>query len=145
MRHRPDPPSRRVTSVKGVFGIAVALGVILARPPAFAHHSFAVEYDANKPIEGTGVIAKVDWTNPHVRIYVDIADASGTVTTWSLELGSPNSVRRRGWTKNDLRVGDTISFKGYAGRKIPTRSVALSITVANGRSLKISGGSDEPN
>jgi hypothetical protein len=129
--------------VKGVLGIAAALAVILAVPPVRAHHSFAVEYDAHKPIAGTGVISKVEWTNPHVRIYVDVAAATGSVTTWSLELGSPNSIRRRGWTKNDLKVGDTIDFTGYGGRTVATRSVALSITGANGRSLVISGGSDE--
>jgi hypothetical protein len=129
--------------VKGVLGIAAALAVILAVPPVRAHHSFAVEYDADKPIAGTGMIAKVEWTNPHVRIYVDVADATGSVTTWSLELGSPNSIRRRGWTKNDLKVGDTIDFTGYGGRTVATRSVALSITGANGRSLVISGGTDE--
>jgi hypothetical protein len=131
--------------VKALVTIAVGLCVLLVAPPLFAHHSFAVEYDASKPIEGTGVISRVEWTNPHVRIHVDVTGATGAVTTWSLELGSPNSVRRRGWTKNDLKVGDTLGFKGYAGRTIATRSVALSITLANGRSLTIAGGSDEPN
>jgi hypothetical protein len=129
--------------VKGIVAIAMALGIILAPPPAAAHHSFAVEYDANKAIEGTGVISKVEWTNPHARIYVDVTGTTGSVTTWNLELGSPNSIRRRGWTKNDLNVGDRISFTAYGGRTTLTRGVALSITVANGRTLTISGGSDE--
>jgi hypothetical protein len=129
-----------------IIGIAgIGLGVLLAGPTSLAHHSFAVEYDANKPIEGTGVISKVEWMNPHARIYVDVTGAGGSVTTWNLELGSPNSLRRRGWTKNDLNVGDRISFKAYGGRTTTTRSVALSITLANGRTLTISGGSDEPN
>jgi hypothetical protein len=85
---------------------------------------------------------KVEWTNPHMRIYVDVVDASGVVTTWNLELGSPNSVLRRGWTKNDLKVGDKISFKGYGGRTVLTRSVADSITLPDGRSF--SGASGAP-
>jgi hypothetical protein len=124
---------------------ASAVILVAVVMPAWAHHSFAVEYDANKPIEGAGVIAKVEWTNPHMRIYVDVPDASGVVTTWNLELGSPNSVLRRGWTKNDLKTGDKISFKGYGGRTVLTRSVADSITLADGRSFAgASGAPDAP-
>jgi hypothetical protein len=115
--------------------LAAALGVCSAPVPALAHHSFAVEYDQEKPVEGTGVLSKVEWTNPHMRIYVDCTDDKGVVTTWNLELGSPNSVLRRGWTKNDIKVGEKITFKGFAGRVVTTRSVADSITLADGRSF----------
>jgi hypothetical protein len=125
--------------------VTSAIGLLVAVIPVSAHHSFAVEYDANKPIEGAGVIAKVEWTNPHMRIYVDVPDASGAITQWNLELGSPNSVLRRGWTKNDLKAGDKISFKGYGGRTVLTRSVADSITLADGRSFAgASGAPDAP-
>jgi hypothetical protein len=103
--------------------------------PAVAHHSFAVEYDPLKLVEGSGIVSKVEWTNPHMRVYVDVKDASGTVITWNLELGSPNSVLRRGWTKNDIKAGEKITFRGYAGRVVTTRSVADSITLADGRSF----------
>jgi hypothetical protein len=127
-------------------GILVAsLGLFCRAVPVVAHHSFAVEYDAQKPIEGSGVVSKVEWTNPHMRIYVDCADANGVVTTWNLELGSPNSVLRRGWTRNDIKPGDKISFKGYGGRTVLTRSVADSITLADGRSFSgASGAPDTP-
>jgi hypothetical protein len=115
-----------VTTVIVVIGLSV---------PVVAHHSFAVEYDPLKPVEGTGLVTKVEWTNPHMRVYVDVTDDKGTVTTWNLELGSPNSVLRRGWTKNDIKAGEKISFRGFAGRVVATRGVADSITLADGRSF----------
>jgi hypothetical protein len=115
-------------------GVVVTLAVCLTMP-IVAHHGYEVEYDPNKPVEGTGVISKVEWTNPHMRIYVDVTDANGTVTTWNLELGSPNSVVRRGWARSDLKVGEKVSFKGFGGRKAPTRAVAEAITLSDGRSF----------
>ena len=125
----------------------VMLAALVVCSPVFAaaHHSFAVEYDATKPVEGTGIVSRVEWTNPHMRVYVDVRDGNGAVTSWNLELGSPNSVVRRGWTKKDLKAGDRISFKGYGGRVVLTRSVADSITLPDGRSFAgASGAPDAP-
>jgi hypothetical protein len=122
--------------------LVAGLGLLCGAAPVVAHHSFAVEYDANKPVEGTGVVAKVEWTNPHMRVYVDVVDEKGVVTNWNLELGSPNSVLRRGWTRNDIKAGDKIGFKGFGGRTVLTRAVADSITLADGRSF--SGASGAP-
>ena len=126
---------------------AVMTGIALTGicSPVLAHHSFAVEYDSKKPVEGVGVISKVEWTNPHMRVYVDVTDPSGTVTTWNLELGAVNSVLRRGWKPADLKTGEKITFKGYGGRKILTRAVADALTLADGRAFTgASGAPDTP-
>ena len=101
--------------------------------PASAHHSFVVDYDKDKPVQGKGVLSKVEWTNPHMRLYIDCTDEKGTVTTWNLELGSPNSVIRRGWKPADLKVGQIVSFKGFGGRAVLTRAAADELTLADGR------------
>ena len=122
-----------------------SLGLVFLTAPLIAHHSFEVEYDPKKPIGGDGVISKVEWTNPHMRIYIDTKDEKGVVTTWNLELGSPNSVVRRGWTRKDLEIGQKVSFKGFGGREVLTRAVADAITLADGRAFKgASGAPDAP-
>ena len=88
--------------------LAVGLALVGSTVPLGAHHGFAGEYDINKPVEVTGVVSKVEWTNPHARFYVDVKDASGKVTTWNFELASLNSLRRNGWTQASLKVGDKV-------------------------------------
>jgi hypothetical protein len=126
-----------------ILRMALAAVVLSWTAPAAAHHSFEVEYDVRKPVEASGVISKVEWTNPHMRIYVDVTDEKGAVTTWNLELGSPNSVLRRGWKRADLQVGEKISFKAFGGRKILTRAVADTITLADGRAFTGAGGAPD--
>jgi hypothetical protein len=120
---------------------SLALVSSLTRP-ALAHHSFSSEYDANKKVKLSGVVTDVAWTNPHMRVYVDVTDASGKVTNWNLELTSPNSVRRQGWGRNDLKAGDKVIFEGYAGKVVETRGSLLSIAKveAPDRPLFVQGG-----
>ena len=88
-------------------GVLVAgLGLFCLAVPAVAHHGFDTEYDANKKVTFTGVVSKVEWMNPHMRVYIDVRDAAGKVTTWNLEMTSPNTVRRQGWGTKDLLPGD---------------------------------------
>ncbi len=97
--------------------VIAGLGVVAVSAPVLAHHSFAVEYDPKKPVEGTGVISKVEWTNPHMRVYVDVTEPNGTVTTWNLELGAVNSVLRRGWKPADLKPVQKSVSRGTAAAR----------------------------
>ncbi len=122
--------------------VAVAGLVLCAAVPVVAHHSFSLEYDANKPVTFQGVVTKVEWTNPHARVYVDVTDANGTVTSWNIELASPSALARNGWTSRTLKTGDKVTVDGFDGRANAThRMNATSIVLADGRSL-FSGSAD---
>ena len=87
--------------------------------PAVAHHGFDTEYDRSKKVSLTGVVSKLEWTNPHAHIYIDVKDAkSGKVTTWNLELTSPNVLRRRGWSPHDIAAGDNVVFEAFGGKAV---------------------------
>ena len=107
--------------------LVAALGLFCVTAPALAHHGFDTEYDANKKVKLAGVVKQVAWTNPHMRVYIDVTDG-GKVTTWNMELTSPNSVRRQGWGPNDLKAGDKVTFEGYGGKVVESRGSLLSIS-----------------
>jgi len=109
--------------------------VLLQAGTLLAHHSFSSEYDGQKTFKISGVVTKLEWTNPHVRFYVDVKDAGGTVTTWNLELASPSALLRNGWSSRTLKVGETVTVEGYPGKAVPTRGAARSVVVPDGRSL----------
>jgi DNA/RNA endonuclease YhcR with UshA esterase domain len=96
--------------------VAAGFGLSLGALPASAHHSFAAEYDEKKPVTVTGIVRKVEWTNPHSRMYVDVKDAKGTVTVWNFEFGSPNHLFRAGWTRNTVKEGDQITVEAWGAK-----------------------------
>ena len=103
--------------------------------PIEAHHSFAAEYDASKAIRITGVISKVEWTNPHSYLYIDMKDEHGNLVTWTCEGGAPNTLSRRGFTKNAIKIGDTVTIDGYGAKDGSHLMDARRITLSDGRSF----------
>jgi hypothetical protein len=103
--------------------------------PVIAHHSFSVEYDVDKPIKLSGLVTKLEWTNPHARLYVDVANPDGSTTNWNLEMASPNILERNGWTRRAVKAGDKVTFEGFAGRNAANRGIANSVSMADGRAL----------
>jgi hypothetical protein len=99
-----------------------------------AHHAFAAEFDANKPIQLTGQLTKVEWTNPHGWVYIDVKDTAGKVTNWAIEFGGPNALLRRGIRLTDFKIGSEIVIKGYLAKS--------GRPVANGTSVKLPDGRD---
>jgi hypothetical protein len=114
-------------------GLAVALGVTAM--PALAHHSFAAEYDSAKPISLTGTVTKVEWMNPHARFYLDVKDETGKVSNWEFELGSPNGLMRRGWTRNSLKEGDTVTVSGSLAKDGSKLANARTVKLSDGREV----------
>jgi hypothetical protein len=112
-----------------------ALGLLLAAVPVMAHHSFAAEFDSNKPIKMTGTVTKIEWMNPHAYFYIDVKDAAGKVTNWGLEMGSPNGLMRQGWTRNSMKIGDEVTVEGSAAKDGSNIGNARSVTLSGGQRL----------
>ena len=112
-----------------ILGGVVAVGLMLAAGSAVAHHSFAAEFDANKPITLTGRVTKVEWTNPHVWFYINVTDDKGEVTNWGAEMGPPHGLQRRGWRRETLKIGEEVKVSGSLAKNGSKRLNARSVTL----------------
>ena len=123
-----------IDTKKGAFAV-VCIGLAMIAAPAWAHHSFAAEFDANKPVKLHGVVTKMDWINPHSWIHMDVTGDDGKVVTWMIECGSPNTLFRRGLTKDSLPAGTEINVDGYLAKDGENKANGRDVTLADGRKL----------
>jgi len=114
---------------------AAAMGLIVASHSAFSHHAFSAEYDVSKPVTMTGTVTKIEWTNPHARFYISVTDENGSSTVWNFELASPNGLMRRGWNRNSIKVGDTVTVMGYRAKDGAKMASTRSVTMPDGRKI----------
>ena len=119
-----------------VVAFTAAVGLVLATAAAMAHHSFADEFDANKPLNLKGVVTKIEWMNPHTYFYMDVTGSDGKVVNWGMEMGSPNGLMRQGWTRNSLNIGDEETVEGAQAKDgTNVGNAVVVVLVATGKRL----------
>ena len=117
--------------MKSVLCVLSGLGSLAASLPAAAHHAFAAEFDVNRPVELTGTVTRMEWTNPHAWIYIDAEDDAGNVQQWAIELVGINDLLRLGWGRDKVETGDVISIVGFGARNGTNTANAASVTVTS--------------
>jgi hypothetical protein len=118
-----------------VLAFVATASLMVAATPVFAHHPFAAEYDATKPVTLTGTVTKVDWENPHTFVFVDVKDDTGTVANWKVELGSPVALTNRGWHRDMLKQGEHVTVEGWQAKDGSHLANAKSFTLPDGKTM----------
>ena len=118
-----------MTHIKGI-ALAAILFLLATSVTVIAHHSFAAEFDASKPLKLTGSVTKLEWTNPHVWFFVEVKGDDGKVTTWGFEMGSPNGLMRAGWTRNSMKAGDVVTVDASRAKDGSNNANARTVTLA---------------
>jgi len=125
-----------VNQVQSKLAVVITVaGLLLNAAPAFAHHAFAAEFDAKKPLKLRGTVTKMEWINPHAWIHIDVKEPDGKVTSWMIEAGTPNTLFRRGFTKDSLAKGTEIFVDGYQSKDGSNRANGRDVTFPDGRKL----------
>ena len=122
--------------------LIAGLSLVATAVPAMAHHSFAAEYDANKPVTITGTVTKVEWMNPHARFYVDVKGADGKVVNWNFELGAIPVLLKEGWRRDSLKPGDSVTVEGSRAKDGSFSANARRVELPDGR--RVFAGSSAP-
>ena len=115
--------------------LLIGFGSLLLTAPVFAHHAVGGEYDATKKVTLKGTVTKVEWTNPHARIYFDVAGPDGKVVNWNVELAARSALTRQGWTSKSVQVGDMVTVEGILARSGVNMINARTVTLADGRNV----------
>ena len=146
----PIPPTTHTNTPrsrlrKTVLATLLAIATLAATaPPTLAHHAFAAEFDADKPLDLKGTVTKVKWVNPHSWLYFDVKGNDGATTNWGVEFGTPNALARVGLTKADVSVGSQVHIKGYRSKNGGPVGYSVTLTLADGRSFQTGGAQDVP-
>lgn len=122
--------------------ICLSIGMLITAVPGLAHHSFAAEFSANKPIKLQGTVVKMEWINPHAWIYIDVKGVDGKVVTWMIEGGSPNTLLRRGFSKDSVKAGVEIVVDGFQAKDGSNRANGRAITFTDGKQLFLGSSGD---
>ena len=128
-----------------IFVALLGLGLLLATPPAMAHHAFSAEFDADRPMQLHGTVTRTEWINPHSWIHIDVEDENGNVATWAIECGAPNALIRRGLNKNSIPAGTELVVDGFGAKDGSNTANARDITLPDGSQFYVgSSGTGAP-